>query len=131
MNIKAILVETDKEPKAIQIDNRLQVIENIVSGHIDRILIEDNVELIVNKENILIDLPSNRIIFEGSTSIVGTFLIVSNLDDESNTIISLNEEQILKYLEEFKLDNQQDKIHKFSLDKVIGDAFISRINIKR
>jgi len=110
MNIKVILVEPDKEPIVIEIKHSLNTLQSIVGGYIDMVEIDENIDIILNDEGKILGLPLNRFIFKDSDIVAGTFLIVGNTGGKT---VPLNEAQIKKYIDIFKLEKHKYKIEDF------------------
>lgn len=101
--IRALIVEPDKEPYEVDLENGLKSRQKIVGGLIEYcyLLDDDGVALICNEEGKIIGLPFNREI--GHDVICGNFIIVG--DDGSGEDLSLTDEQINKYKELFGKDS--------------------------
>lgn len=101
--IRALIVEPDKEPYEVDLENGLKSRQKIVGGLIEYcyLLDDDDVALICNEEGKIIGLPFNREI--GHDVICGNFIIVG--DDGSGENLSLTDEQINKYKERFGKDS--------------------------
>lgn len=101
--IRALIVEPDKEPYEVDLENGLKSRQKIVGGLIEYcyLLDDDDVALICNEEGKIIGLPFNREI--GHDVICGNFIIVG--DDGSGEDLSLTDEQINKYKERFGKDS--------------------------
>lgn len=94
--LRCLLVEPNKLPKEIEIDNTLEAKQHLVGGYIECVytLNDNSVVFICNEEGKINGMPLNRDI--GHDIIAGPFLIVGD-DYENGEIISLNENQILRY----------------------------------
>ncbi|MDE6953170.1 MAG: DUF4314 domain-containing protein [Erysipelotrichales bacterium] len=95
--IEVIVVEPNKHPRVEKITNNLATMQEIVSGYIKEISLDDNTVLICNEEGKLNNLKANRSV--GNDIIAGTFFIAG--DDGGEELISLNEEQIKEFTEKF------------------------------
>lgn len=109
--IKCLLVEPNKLPKEVEIEDKLAVLQHMVSGLIECVYLEhnDDVVLICNDEGKLNNMELNRDI--GYDIIAGPFLIVGDNRDE-RTFKSLSDEQISKYKRIFN-EQSIDKVNKF------------------
>jgi len=112
--LNALLVEPNKLPKRITINNSLEEKQKIVGGDIEYAYLQDNndVVLICNEEGKILGLPFNRDI--GYDVIAGNFLIVGD-DPEIGEDRSLTEEQIEKYakmFDEISIKKTNEKISR-------------------
>jgi len=98
--LNVLLVEPNKLPKKITINNTLEEKQKLVGGNIEYAYIQDknDVVLICNEEGKILGLPFNRDI--GWDIIAGTFLVVGD-DPNIGEDRSLTEEQIKKYTDYF------------------------------
>lgn len=71
--IKILVIEPEKEPYVKLINNTLKSLQKEVDGFIEIVSIEDGVDLIINEEGKLCDMPFNRYIT--NDMIVGTFIV--------------------------------------------------------
>ena len=94
--LRCLLVEPNKLPKEIEIDNTLEAKQELVGGYIECVYLpnDNNVVLICNEEGKINGMKLNRDI--GHDIIAGPFLIVGD-DYENGDFKSLTEDQILKY----------------------------------
>lgn len=94
--LKVLLVEPNKLPRELEIDNTLEAKQELVKGYIECVYLpkDSNVLLICNEEGKINGMDFNRDI--GFDIIAGPFFIVGD-DKESGDFKSLTEEQILKY----------------------------------
>jgi hypothetical protein len=99
--IKVIIVKPNEKPYVQEIEDTLPALQNIVGGYIEYVDLEENVSLICNEEGKIKNLPFNRKVCDDI--IVGTFIITGVKDEEE---ISLTDEQIEKYLQEFALEKE-------------------------
>ncbi len=104
---KVLLVEPEKKPRVVEIDDTLEALQELVGGYIEAIYpFEDEVALICNEEGKITGLPLNRALYsdEGEMYeiIAGNFFIIGAPED-SEDFTSLTEEQIEKYTEYFKV----------------------------
>lgn len=121
--INCLLVEPNKLPKRITIENSLKAKQEIVGGYIEACYLpdDDNAVIICNEEGKLLGMPLNRTI--GPDIIAGPFLIVGD-DYETGDFKSLTEEQMQKYESIF-----DEKSIKESNKKII--SIIEQITIER
>lgn len=102
--IRVIKVSPMRTPEVVTLTNELRELQKAVSieasyvGYIECLYMEDGVDLLLNEEGKLINLPLNRIV--DSDIICGTFYVVG-VDEESGEFCSLNEQQIEKYTKRF------------------------------
>ena len=82
--IKVIIVETNKEPYITEIENTLEKLQEIVGGFIDIVEIENGVDLIINDEGKINNLPPNR--YLQTDFIAGTFIIAGGNNQTGDTI---------------------------------------------
>lgn len=101
--IRALIVEPDKEPYEVNLENGLKPRQKIVGGLIEYcyLLDDDSIAIICNDEGKILGLPYNREI--GYDVICGNFIIVG--DNGSGVDLSLTDEQINKYKERFGKDS--------------------------
>ena len=97
--LTVLLVQPEKVPERIEIDNGLEALQKVVGGYIEAVYpYEDPVALIVNDEGKLNGLPLNRALRDGDGQIydviAGPFLVVGL---GGTDFISLNSEQQKKY----------------------------------
>lgn len=100
--IRILVVEPNKEPYELIINHTLENMQKIVGGRIEFVELEDDVDLICNDEGKMNGLPLNRVIKNDIIS--GTFFISGQRGGDT---ISLNDKQIEKYKEVFKLEKHQ------------------------
>lgn len=102
--IKVLKVEPDKAPELIEMKNDLEAMQAIVGGYIEVMPIADDVAIVCNEEGKMNGLELNRPLYhEGEMYdiIAGTFFIAGD-DWESGEFVSLTDEQIAKYKEQFR-----------------------------
>ena len=106
--MKVLLVESNTEPRAIEIDGSLASMQTLVGGLIQAVYpFEDPVALICNDEGKLTGLPQNRPLKHPETGeiydiVYGPFFLCSAPADSEN-FESLSEELIEKYTKLFAL----------------------------
>ncbi len=109
MRIKVLIVEPEKEPYVKLIPNILSNLQEIVgNGFIDIIRLEDGVDIIVNDEGKIRDMPFNRCI--PNDVIAGTFIVAGERHGET---ISLSEEKIEQYKDYFSLKKHKPYINYY------------------
>lgn len=91
-----LLVEPNKLPRELEIDNTLEAKQKLVKGYIECVYLpkDNDVVLICNEEGKINGMDWNRDV--GFDIIAGPFFIVGN-DYNNGLFKSLTEEQILKY----------------------------------
>lgn len=112
--IKCLIIEPDKKPSIQVIDNTLEAKQEIVGGLIQYIPLSDTAGMICNDEGKLIGLPANRIV--GDDIIAGTFLVVG-IEWDNEDFVSLSEEDIAKYSEEFE-PTLNEQIHEIRVRRL-------------
>ena len=101
--LKILVVEPNKEPYQLEIQDDYKAMQGIVGGLIEAVyMFHDNALIFCNDEGKIIGLEGNRRI--GSTVIAGTFFIVG--DGTDGECCSLTDEQIEKYSEMFAKPEQ-------------------------
>jgi len=101
--LKILVVEPNKEPYQLEIQDDYKAMQGIVGGLIEAVYVfNDNAFIFCNDEGKIIGLEGNRRI--GSTVIAGTFFIVG--DGTEGECCSLTDEQIEKYSEMFSKPEQ-------------------------
>lgn len=113
--IRILVVEPNKEPYQMKIENTLENLQDVVKGLIEAVELEYNVDLICNEEGKIHNLPMNRVI--PNDIICGTFFITGQKEGE---FISLSRKQIKKYKKRFRLSN--DKLITEVIKGVVGDS---------
>lgn len=105
--IDILLVEPNKQPKVISIENNYESERKIVGGNIEIYcpFPEDDVAIICNSEEKNVNLPLNRHIIDKKSGkildiIAGTFIVVGT---DNETFISLSDKYAEKYTEIFSL----------------------------
>lgn len=62
--ISVLLIQPDKYPKLIEIDNELEAMQRVVGGNIEEYMpFEDDVAIVCNEEGKVLGLPLNRAIY--------------------------------------------------------------------
>lgn len=102
--IKALMVEPLKEPKAVTLKTDLDSLQKAVSigadyqGLVEIITINEGVCILCNEEGKLMGLEGNRSV--GNDIIAGVFYVVGENND--GELISLTEGQMQTYKERFR-----------------------------
>ena len=95
--IKVIIIETQKEPYSKEIYNTLRNKQEIVGGLIQCVSSflsdEINCDFILNDEGKIIDLPKNRVIWNGEEIVHGN-MIVAKVDDSIGDFVTLSDDEI-------------------------------------
>lgn len=105
--ISVLLVEPNKYPKMIEIDDTLEVMQTVVGGDIEEYMpFEDEVAIICNEEGKITGMAPNRAVYEENSSemldiICGKFFIVY-APFEAERFQSLPPDLAEKYREKFK-----------------------------
>lgn len=105
--ISVLLVEPNKYPKMIEIDDTLEVMQTVVGGDIEEYMpFEDEVAIICNEEGKITGMAPNRAVFEENSRemldiICGKFFIVY-APFEAERFQSLPPDLAEKYREKFK-----------------------------
>ena len=107
--IKVLLVEPEKYPKEIVIDDSLEAMQEVVGGDIEEYMpYDDDVAIICNEEGKMRGLPLNRAVYvqdndkkEMVDIICGKFFICY-APPESESFQSLPDDMMKKYKEQFK-----------------------------
>ena len=116
--VKALMVEPNKHPCAVDLNTDLDSLQKAVSigsdyqGLIEFVWLEDNVSLLLNEEGKLIGLDPNRRFYDDI--LCGVFYVVAENDD--GELISLTSEQQEHYS---KLFYTPDVIDKASIENTI------------
>ena len=95
--IKARLIEPMKEPRVIEIEQKLESYQEQVGGYIEALTISDDVVILVNEEGKLRGMTPNRR-FNGDV-LVGNILIVGRKGED---LCGLSDKNIQLYSVQFK-----------------------------
>lgn len=114
--IKVLLVEPEKYPKEIVIDDSLEAMQEVVGGDIEEYMpYDDDVAIICNEEGKMRGLPLNRAVYvqdndkkEMVDIICGKFFICY-ASPESESFQSLPDDMMKKYKEQFKYPERFSK----------------------
>ena len=88
--IKIVVCEPGKSPEIREIDSDLKSMQDIVGGYIECVALKNNIDVWINEEGLLMDLPFNR--FVNRQPLVGTIFAASH--NSSGDTISLTDTQI-------------------------------------
>lgn len=103
--MKVLVKEPGKDPRTMEIDNKLSVLQQLVDGYIEPVRITDGLVMIVNEEGKLKGLEPNFFIAALDDTILGTAVFCGEDGDEFadikdedlivlQTFFSLNDEII-------------------------------------
>lgn len=106
MKVKILLIMPGKEVQTVKIPANIKFIKSFIGKDLYKLKLNSNTYIIANK-NANID-EFNR--FLKGNIILGTFLIISV---KNNHIVSLNNKEIRKYINIFKLRKHQNKINAY------------------
>lgn len=115
--IRILVVEPNKEPYVIKVEDELGELQNIVGGLIQKIELEHNVDLICNEEGRILRLKISRI--TKGHIILGTFFIVGQ---KNGDFISLSRKQIHKYKQIYSLSKHK-RLMKFLHKNIYNNKF--------
>lgn len=93
---RVLIIQPNQHPYVALIDNTLEREQEIVGGYIEAFTLDDDATIIVNEEGKLKELPPNRHYYDDI--LCGTIMIIGVDGDE---FVSLTDEQISKYTEQF------------------------------
>ncbi len=104
---KVLLVEPEKKPRVVEINDTLDALQELVGGSIEPIYpFDDEVALVCNEEGKLRGLPYNRALYDEDGDmyelIAGNFFIIGAPED-SDFFTSLSQEQIDKFTKMFSI----------------------------
>ncbi len=102
---KVLLVEPEKKPRVVEIDDTLEALQELVGGYIEPIYpFDDEVALICNEEGKINGLPLNRALYDEDSEmyelIAGNFFIIGAPED-TDCFTSMTQEQIDKFTKMF------------------------------
>lgn len=125
--IKVLLVEPNKYPKIIEIEDRLEAMQEVVGGYIEEYMpFDDEVAIICNGEGKMNGAVLNRAIYSESNEkkemieiVCGSFFICY-APIESEKFLSLPEDLAKKYQTKFKYP---EKFFKDFNGKIIAEPF--------
>lgn len=116
--LKVLLVEENKLPKVIEIDNTLSSLQEVVKGYIEYTYMNgiEDATIICNEEGKINGMGPNRDI--GNDIVFGPFLIVGD-DPNIGENLSLTDNQINKFMEMFNeksIERTYEKVNKIMND---------------
>ncbi len=127
--IFVLLVQPNKYPKLIEIDNTLEAMQEKVGGYIEQLMpFEDDIAIICNEEGKLIGLPLNRAIYKHNKMIeiiAGDFLI-AYAPPESEKYHSLPMDMAKKYVEKFRYPETFYRVN----NEIMAKKFVPKDNKK-
>lgn len=114
-NITVLLVEPNKYPKEIKIEDSLEAMQELVDGHIEEYMpFDDEVAIICNEEGKARKLSPNRAIYTKDKEMVdvicGKFFI-AYAPIESENFLSMPKDLMEKYKEQFKYPERFSRDH--------------------
>ena len=101
--IKVLALLPMELPKEIELDNTLEAMQKFVDGNIECLTFYDSgseVILVCNDEGKLLELPPNRMLWDGADYLAGSGFIAGT-DFEGN-MTSLTAEEIAYYTEKYR-----------------------------
>ena len=107
--MKVLVVEPNREPYVLEIDNTLEEMQKLVGGYIQAVYpFVEEIALICNEEGKLMNLPFNRLLTDTETNlpydfVCGTFFLCA-CPSESEDFEGLNDEQIKRYIKLYSMD---------------------------
>lgn len=122
--ISVLLVEPNKYPKMIEIDDTLEVMQTVVGGDIEEYMpFEDEVAIICNEEGKITGMAPNRAVYEENSRemldiICGKFFIVY-APFEAERFQSLRPDLAEKYREKFKYPERFMRVN----DEIVAVPF--------
>lgn len=104
--ISVLLVQPNKYPKMIEIEDSLEAMQAVVGGDIEEYMpFEDEVAIICNEEGKIAGLPLNRAVYDDSKTMIeimaGDFFI-AYAPISSEKFLSLPDDMAKKYSEKFR-----------------------------
>jgi len=115
--IKVLLVEPNKYPEIVEIEDNLEAMQSLVGGYIEEYMpYNDNIAIVCNEEGKMMGLPLNRAIYEENDvtdkkfyqtnrnmiDIIAGKFFICYAPPESEKYMSLPDELAKKYKEKFK-----------------------------
>ena len=122
--ISVLLVEPNKYPKMIEIDDALEAMQAVVGGDIEEYMpFEDEVAIICNEEGKVTGLPPNRAVYDEASRemidiICGKFFIV-HAPFDAERFQSLPPDLAEKYREKFKYPERFMRVN----DQIVAAPF--------
>lgn len=121
--IKVLIKEPDKEPYVKEIEDTLEAKQEIVGGLIELVRIPclKNVDLYVNEEFLIEQLPGNFWVGEYENCMCGNCLFIG-YDDKEDEYVDLTDKQInkiKKYVDTYKIPKGLDLYKDFTIVRAI------------
>ena len=105
LNIRLLIVESDKEPYEKTVRNRLDKFRQIIGNdNIEVIVFDEDTLLIFDADAFINNVKVNRILSD-SYKIRGTFILTGNNEKEQD-FKDITDEQIAEYKNLFRLSNE-------------------------
>ena len=105
LNIRLLIVESDKEPYEKTVRNRLDKFRQIIGNdNIEVIVFDEDTLLIFDADAFVNNVEVNRILSDGY-KIRGTFILTGNNEKEQD-FKDITDEQIAEYKNLFRLSNE-------------------------
>lgn len=105
LNIRLLIVESDKEPYEKTVRNRLDKFRQIIGNdNIEVIVFDEDTLLIFDADAFVNNVEVNRILGDGY-KIRGTFILTGNNEKEQD-FKDITDEQIAEYKNLFRLSNE-------------------------
>ena len=101
--IKVLALLPLEPPKVIELDNALEAMQKFVGGNIERLSLCDlgaEFTLVCNDEGKLLELPPNRMLWDGADYLAGPGFIAGT--DRKGNMTSLTAEEIDYYTEKYR-----------------------------
>ena len=104
--MRVLLIESEKPPRAAEVDNTLEAMQQVVGGYIQAIYpFREEVAIVCNDEGKLLGLPPNRALRDNSGRIydviAGTFFICA-VSTDGEGFAGLTEGQMERYSQIFQ-----------------------------
>lgn len=112
--MRVLIIEPNKTPYESTIGGDLESMQKVVGGLIELVDLDKSTALVCNEEGKCIGLKGNRRV--GRDIIAGTFFICGY--DNEWEFCSLTDEQVQKYTERFKEDEQ------YTIEEIKDNIFI-------
>lgn len=95
--IKIVISEPGKMPEVKEIEHTLEAMQSIVGGYVECIALPHNIDVWLNEEGLLMNLPFNR--YVGGVPVVGTIFAASR--NNAGDTLSLSDKQITSVMQMF------------------------------
>lgn len=102
--MKVVKILPGEEPEAVEITGTLESMQAVVGGFVEHVSLTQTLDIWVNEEGLLLQLPYNRTLATpfGEIPLFGTILVTSH--DEQGETIGLTDGQVNFVLQLFKRD---------------------------